>query len=185
MSYCIGNLPLSYKTPIVVINIKELNISYLIYKNNKGKYGYKTILPRTSGQSCKNEISTVKQGYQPLPYVPDIEDYIKYDTELINFLMEIFPCTDEQFWISLSNPSSDVNGIKDYSKLLPPNRCPLGNGVLYCRDKDSSVCPFLPAKKVKKLNIVYVILMSIVLLILFILMMLVLFSSEGKKIMSN
>jgi hypothetical protein len=203
-NYCITNPPSDYANPEFILNIPNVPgpfgpgpvvpptettspsvkslLFYIPTSNGPFKHTEIVPIPLSSTVQCAHEVTTIPNNNTPsVPYIPDFKSYLKsgkYKTEVVDFLVMLFPCTDNSYWV---NSVFDT----DPQKLLPLKKCPLGNGVLYCGDKDSSVCPFLPAKKVKKLNIVYVILMSIVLLILFILMMLVLFSSEGKKIMSN
>ena len=106
--------------------------------------------------------------------VPTFKQYInslkKYETKVVDFLIDLFPCTDVSFWETIAK-GSEI----DTKKLLPPLKCPNTEGLLYCQDNGKKICPKTPDKK---LDIAYIILMSVLLLISIILIISILFSSK-------
>lgn len=106
--------------------------------------------------------------------VPTFKQYInlseKFKTQVVDFLIDLFPCTDVSFWETITK-GSEV----DTKKLLPPLKCPNTEGLLYCQDNGKKICPKKPDKK---LDIAYIILMSVLLLISIILIISILSSSK-------
>ena len=116
---------------------------------------------------CSITVPTFKQ------YINLIKQYThseKFKTQVVDFLIDLFPCTDVSFWETITK-GSEV----DTKKLLPPLKCPNTEGLLYCQDNGKKICPKKPDKK---LDIAYIILMSVLLLISIILIISILSSSK-------